>query len=134
MAKSRVPAAQSLAGRVSKIGAEYLLPEALELCERLEHKKAADLTDDEIMMLAITAAQAALAKHVEPGDPSCDRTLNSILGILDHREVVQQPAINKLHRMLRSSSRPAALSQGCQLRRVYHNAPTLIGPQLRNSI
>jgi hypothetical protein len=104
MAKSRVPAAQSLAGRVSKIGAEYLLPEALELCERLEDKKAADLSDDEIMLLAITAAQAALAKYVEPGDGSCDRTLDTILGILDHGEVVQA-TINKLHRMLPSSSR-----------------------------
>jgi hypothetical protein len=50
-------------------------------------------------MLAITAAQAALAKYVEPGDGSCDRTLDTILGILDHGEVVQA-TINKLHRML----------------------------------
>jgi hypothetical protein len=57
------------------------------------------VSDDHIMMLAITAAEAALVKHVDPGDRSCHRTLDTIVGILDHGEVAQA-TLNKLHRML----------------------------------
>jgi hypothetical protein len=41
-----------------------------------------------IVMLALTAGQAALAKHAEPGNRSAAETIETILGILDHREVV----------------------------------------------
>ena len=82
-------------------GITYLSPEARELVKTLEGRQLADLSDDEIILLAVTVAQAALAKYVEPGDRSCDHTLDTILGILDHREVVQA-TLNKLHRTLRA--------------------------------
>ena len=70
---------------------------AREICRRVRHKS--HLADDEIIILAIVAAQLALAKHVEPSDCDAERTLDAILGILDHREVVA--AINsKMDRLL----------------------------------
>ena len=47
-------------------------------------------------MLALTAAQAALAKHIEPGNRDAEETLNTILGVLDH-DTVLQAEIRKLH-------------------------------------
>jgi len=44
--------------------------------------------EDEILMLALTAAQAALAKHVQPGNHDAEETLNTILRVLDHDKVV----------------------------------------------
>ena len=82
----------------------YLSPEARELVKTLERRQLSDLSDDEIILLAVTVAQAALAKYVEPGDRSCDHTIETVLGILDHREVVQA-TLNKLHRTLRSKRR-----------------------------
>ena len=84
-------------------GVNYLSPEARELVKTLEGRQLSDLSDDEIILLAVSVAQAALAKYVEPGDRSCDHTLETILGILD-REVVQA-TLNKLHRTLRSKRR-----------------------------
>jgi len=40
-------------------------------------------------MRALVAAQAALAKHVEPGHATAEETINTILAILDYQEVVQ---------------------------------------------
>ena len=40
-------------------------------------------------MLALTAAQAALAKHIEPRNRDAVKTLNTILTVLDHDTVVQ---------------------------------------------
>ena len=77
-----------LAAELPSIGAESFLPEALELCQKIKDKTVAELSDDEIVMLALTAGQAALAKHVEPGNRSAEETIETILGILDHREVV----------------------------------------------
>ena len=85
-------------------GVNYLSPEARELVKTLEGRQLSDLSDDEIILLAVTVAQAALAKYVEPGDRSCDHTIETVLGILDHREVVQA-TLNKLHRTLRSKRR-----------------------------
>jgi hypothetical protein len=82
------------------------MPEALELCKRLKGKKVSDLSDDEVILLAITAGQAALAKYIQPGDRSCDKTLSTILSILDHREVVQA-TLSKLHKMLGRKRRVA---------------------------
>jgi hypothetical protein len=83
------------------IGAEYFLPEALELCRKIKDKTVSELTDDEIVMLALTAGQAALAQYVEPGHRQAEETLNTILEILDHGEVVQA-TLRKLHATLRS--------------------------------
>src|SRR3954454_23822622 len=88
-------------------GVNYLSPEARELVKTLQGRQISDLSDDEIILLAVTVAQAALAKYVEPGDRSCDHALDTILGILDHREVVQA-TLNKLHRTLRSKRRIGA--------------------------
>jgi hypothetical protein len=66
------------------------------LCRSLKGRKVADLSEDEILMLALTAAQAALAKHIEPGNRDAEETLNTILGVLDHDTVVQAE-IRKLH-------------------------------------
>ena len=61
---------------------------AREIVRRVRHR--AHLSDDEIIVLAMVAAQISLAQYVEPHrelDP--DDTLNAILDILDRGEVVQ---------------------------------------------
>ena len=83
---------------VARIGKQYFLPEALELIQRVKHRS--ELSNDEIVMLALTAAQAALAKHVEPGNRDAEETLNTILRIIDHDEVVQA-TLRRLHKLLR---------------------------------
>jgi hypothetical protein len=72
------------------------MPEALELCGNLKDRHISDLSDDEILMLAFTAAQAALLKHVEPGNHDAEETLNTILSVLDHDTIVQAE-MRKLH-------------------------------------
>jgi hypothetical protein len=89
---------EDLPAQLPTIGAEYFTPESLELCQSLKGRQVSDLSDDEILMLALTAAQAALAKHIEPGNKDAEDTLNTILSVLDHHEVVQAE-MRKLHRM-----------------------------------
>ncbi len=58
-----------------------------EICRRVQNKS--HLTNDEILVLALSASLLALAPYVEPGnnrDP--EGTLDKILGILDHTDVV----------------------------------------------
>jgi hypothetical protein len=95
----------NLPAQLPRIGAEYFMPEALELCRSLKGRKASDLSDDEVLMLALTAAQAALMKHVEPGNRDAEETLNTILGVLDHDNVVQAE-MRKLHALLKRLPRP----------------------------
>jgi hypothetical protein len=83
-----------------RIGAEYFTPEALDLCRSLKGRKVSDLSDDEILLLAVTAAQAALAKHVEPGNRDAEETLDTILSVLDHETIVQAE-LRKLHSLRR---------------------------------
>jgi hypothetical protein len=64
---------------------EFYFDRAREICRRVQNK--AHLTDDEIIVLAIVAAQLALTKYVEPGERDSDATLNEILTYLDHEEV-----------------------------------------------
>ena len=78
-----------LPAQLPRIGAEYFMPEALELCQSLKGRKISDLSDDEILLLALTAAQAALVKHVEPGHRDAEETLDTILAVLDHGTIVQ---------------------------------------------
>jgi hypothetical protein len=94
---SLVPA-DELTAQLPNIGEKYFIPEALALCCSLQGRRAADLSEDEILMLALTAAQAALAKHVTPGNRDAEKTLSTILGVLDHDTVVQAE-IRKLHGM-----------------------------------
>jgi len=65
---------------------DYFTPEARKLCARVKHKS--ELTDDEILMLALAAAQAALARYWHPGVRSAEDTLETIGAILDHEDVV----------------------------------------------
>jgi hypothetical protein len=82
------------------IGDQYFLPEALELLRRTRGKDR--LSDDEILMLTVTAAQAARARYVEPGTQSAQDTLNIILNILDHEDVIRAE-FNKLYTLFRES-------------------------------
>ena len=54
-------------------------------------------------MLALTAAQVALLKHVEPGHRDAEETLDTILSVLDHDTIVQAE-MRKLHSMRRLPS------------------------------
>jgi hypothetical protein len=65
---------------------DYFTPEARALCARVKHKS--ELPDDETLMLALAAAQAALAKYFHPGARSAGQALNAIGAILDHEDVV----------------------------------------------
>jgi hypothetical protein len=67
-------------------GDDYFTPEARKLCARVKHK--AELTDDETLMLALAAAQAALAHYWHPGVRSAEETLQTIGAILDHEDGV----------------------------------------------
>jgi hypothetical protein len=65
---------------------DYFTPEARALCGRVKHKS--ELTDDETLMLALAAAQAALARYFHPGARSAEEALETIGAILDHDDVV----------------------------------------------
>jgi hypothetical protein len=65
---------------------DYFTSEARALCCRVKHKS--ELTDDETLMLALAAAQAALARYFHPGTRSAEEALETIGGILDHQDVV----------------------------------------------
>jgi hypothetical protein len=65
---------------------DYFTPEARALCCRVKHKS--ELTDDETLMLAVAAAQAALARYFHPGTRSAEEALEAIAAILDHEDVV----------------------------------------------
>jgi hypothetical protein len=82
--------------QLPRSGAEYFMPEAVELCRSFKGRQVSDLSDDEILMLAFTAAQAALVKHVEPGNQDAEEILNTILSVLDHETIVQAE-MRKLH-------------------------------------
>src|SRR4051794_14333041 len=64
----------------------YLLPEAMELLQRVKRRE--DLSDDEVLILAIAAAQSALAAYVEPGNRDANQTINKIMSVLDHTDVI----------------------------------------------
>ena len=86
-------------GQLTTIGEQYFLPEALELLRRTSRKQY--LTDDEILLLAITALQAARAHHVGIHDSSAGDTLSLIANILDHEEVIRAE-YNKLYTLFRT--------------------------------
>jgi hypothetical protein len=62
---------------------DYFTPEARKLCARVKHKS--ELMDDETLMLALAAAQAALARCWHQGERSAEETLQTIGAILEHR-------------------------------------------------
>jgi hypothetical protein len=65
---------------------DYFTPEARALSQPVKHKS--ELTDDETLMLALAAAQAALAWYFHPGARSAEDALNAIGALLDHEDVV----------------------------------------------
>jgi hypothetical protein len=61
---------------------------AREIVRRVRHRS--HLSDDEIIVLAVVAAQISLQRYVEPHrELTSDETLDAILDILDRGEVVQ---------------------------------------------
>jgi hypothetical protein len=67
---------------------EHYYDMAREIVRRVRHRS--HLFDDEIIVLAMVAAQISLARYVEPHrDLDADDTLNAILDILDRGEVIQ---------------------------------------------
>jgi len=99
--KPAIPNPQELSR--PKIGAEYFLPEALELIKKVQHKS--ELTEDEVVMLALTAAQASLAAYVEPGHRQAEETLETIMTLLDHDDVVNATQ-HKIRQLLKPSQVP----------------------------
>ena len=83
---------------------EYYYDQAREICRRVQTK--AHLTDDEIIVLAVVAAQLALAKYIEPGERDSDATLNQIMSVLDHQEIVAAIS-SKMDRLLEGQRGPA---------------------------
>lgn len=90
---------------------EYYLDQAREICRRVQDK--AHLTDDEIIILAVVAAQLALAKYAEPGERDSDTTLDEILTYLDHEEVANaiSSRMDRLLEGLRGRAGEAAPSE-----------------------
>jgi hypothetical protein len=82
---------------------EYYFDQAREICRRVKNR--AHLTDDEIIVLAVVAAQLALAKYVEPGEHDSDATLDQIMSVLDHNEVVAAIS-SKMDRLLEGQRGP----------------------------
>jgi hypothetical protein len=67
---------------------EHYYDMAREIVRRVRHRS--HLSDDEIIVLAVVAAQISLQKYVEPHrNLDADDTLNAILDILDRGEVIQ---------------------------------------------
>jgi hypothetical protein len=75
---------------------------AHEICARVD-ADGRELTDDERMVISVIAAQAALAKYVDPGDRDAGVVLNKILRVLDHREMIFA-LTRKMHRLLEQES------------------------------
>lgn len=61
-------------------------PALAQLCKKTRDKS--DLSADEVLLLALAAGQAALARYVEPGNHNAEETLNKIMDLLDHQTVV----------------------------------------------
>jgi hypothetical protein len=79
---------------------------AHEICVRADHDRGR-LSDDERITLSVIAAQAALARYVEPGDRDAAATIDKILRVLDHREMIAAMT-RKMHRLIEvSEHRPA---------------------------
>ena len=77
---------------------------AREICRRV--KSRADMSEDELIVLAVVASQLALAKYVQSRPQDADATLDAILDILDRGDVVQAVS-DKMTRLLSGRPRPA---------------------------
>lgn len=83
---SELPQIRSVPESPKEFGHYYDM--AREIVRRVRHR--AHLLDNEIIVLAMVAAQIALARYVQPHHkPDADGTLDAILDILDRGEVIQ---------------------------------------------
>ena len=65
-------------------------------------KDKSELTDDDMVMLALTAAQALLARHLHPdGGQTDEETINKLFGVLDDYRVVEA-TFSKIRKMVRA--------------------------------
>jgi hypothetical protein len=88
-----------------RIDLAYFTDEALSLIDCIKDKS--ELTDDEMLMLALTAAQAVLARHLHPdGDQTDQKTINKLLGTLDDYRVVEA-TFAKIRKMIQADKRKA---------------------------
>jgi hypothetical protein len=81
------------------MGDRYFLPEAVELLKRTRQKPV--LSDDEALMLAVTAAQALRAAFMEP-ERRAMSLIEAMARILDHEDVVRAE-FNKLYSIFRET-------------------------------
>jgi len=81
------------------MGDRYFLPEALEMLKRTRQKDV--LSDDEVLVLTVTAAQALRAAFMEPERRTMS-LLDAMARILDHEDVVRAE-FNKLYSMFRET-------------------------------
>jgi hypothetical protein len=81
-----------------KIGLEYFGKAGQALIERLKNKS--QLTDDDMVMLALTVAQAMMNRHIDPQSRCSDEeTLNAMMTVLDDTRVVEA-AFNKIRQIV----------------------------------
>ena len=86
-----------------RIDLAYFTDEALSLIDRIKDKS--ELTDDDMVMLALTAAQAVLARHLHPdGGQADEETINKLFGVLDDYRVVEA-TFSKIRKMVRADKR-----------------------------
>jgi len=78
---------------------QYFLDLSGEICRRVQHKD--HLSDDEIIILSLAAAQMTLAKYIEPGERDSDVILDHILRLLDHDDL-NKAILSKMVVMLSS--------------------------------
>lgn len=78
---------------------------AHEIAIRARHDKTR-LTDDERITLSVIAAQAALTHYIEPSDRDAKATLDRLLRILDHHEMIEAMT-RKMQRLIEQSEHRA---------------------------
>ncbi len=54
----------------------------------MDEAKGADMTDQEIVLQAIHEVRVMLGLYIGPEPRDCESALNSILGVMDHGELV----------------------------------------------
>jgi hypothetical protein len=66
---------------------DHYYDRAREICRRA--KDRAQVSDDELIVLAVVASQLALRKYAQPDGEDADGTLDAMLDILDRGDVLQ---------------------------------------------
>jgi hypothetical protein len=86
----------SLAGK--KIDLEYFGKAGQALIEKLKNKT--ELSDDDMVILALTVAQAMMNRNIDPESHCSDEeTLNAMMTVLDDTRVVEA-ALNKIRQIV----------------------------------